>query len=191
MKIGIDLDGVVFNTETQWAVDSELYDYLELKRNSIVARGEPRTQEKYKWSKKEIANYFDKYINLKKFDLVPGAKQVLNMLKKDGHELIVITARGVFPNGDKIALRKIRKEKLPFDRIHFHQHDKLDACLEENIDVMIDDNYHICERIAKEGISTLYFRSLDRKHIKNKKNFTEVFNWGEVYRYINEKNKEK
>ena len=80
MKIGIDLDGVVFNTEAQWSVDAELYDYLELKKNSLVNSGEPRIQEKYNWTKKEINNYLNKYLSLKKFDLVPGAKQVLNML---------------------------------------------------------------------------------------------------------------
>ena len=61
----------------------------------------------------------------------------------------------------------------------------------EKIDVMIDDNYHICENIAKNGISVLYFHSMDRKHIRNKKNLTEIYNWGEAYRYITEKSKEK
>ena len=56
---------------------------------------------------------------------------------------------------------------------------------------MIDDNYHICENIAKNGISVLYFHSMDRKHIRNKKNLTEIYNWGEAYRYITEKSKEK
>lgn len=191
MKIGIDLDGVVFNTEAQWATDAELYDYLELKKNSLVNSGEPRIQEKYNWNEEERMNYLNKYLDLKEFDLVPGAKQVLNMLKKDKHKLIVITARGELANTKEYALNKFKKEKMSFDKYYFEQHDKLDTCLKESIDIMIDDNYHICEKIAEAGIQVLYFRSLDRKHIKDKKNLKEVHNWGEVYRYITEKSKEK
>ena len=110
MKIGIDLDGVVFNTQAKWNVDAELYDYLEAKKSGTVKKEEPRIEERYNWGKKEVKNFIDEYMTLKKFDLVPGAKKVLNMLKKDGHELIVITARGKLINGQKYALRKIKKE---------------------------------------------------------------------------------
>lgn len=191
MKIGIDLDGVVFNTQAQWNVDAELYDYLKVKKNNVVNKEEPRIEERYNWAKKEKTNFINKYFDISEFPLVPGAKEVLNMLKKDGHELIVITARGKLVNGKEYALNKIKKEKLLFDKLYFEQHDKLKACLKENIDVMIDDNYHICENIAKNGISVLYFHSMDRKHIRNKKNLTEIYNWGEAYRYITEKSKEK
>ena len=186
MKIGIDLDGVVFNTEMEWAVDGELYDYLKLKKNSLVNIGEPRVQNKYNWNKEEIENYFLEHIDIPEFDLIPGAKQVLNLLKQDNHELIVITARGIHDNGEKTALNKIKEENLYFDKIYFKQVDKLPTCLEEKIDIMIDDNYHICRKIARHGIKVLYFHSLGRKHLKNTKNIKEVYNWGEIYRYISE-----
>ena len=51
MKIGIDLDGVVFNTEMYWSVCAELYDCKELNKNSLVNQKEPRVQDKYNWSK--------------------------------------------------------------------------------------------------------------------------------------------
>ena len=34
MKIGVDLDGVVFDSEEELRVYSELYDFIELKNNS-------------------------------------------------------------------------------------------------------------------------------------------------------------
>ena len=36
MKIGIDLDGVVFDTEKEYRVYTELYDMLVLKQNSKI-----------------------------------------------------------------------------------------------------------------------------------------------------------
>ena len=86
MKIGIDLDGVVFNTEILWTVYAELYDTLELKRNSMVSPDEARVQEMYNWSKEEEQKYFDKYVYVNDFDLVPGAKRVLDILHNDGIE---------------------------------------------------------------------------------------------------------
>lgn len=186
MKIGIDLDGVVFNTEMYWSVCAELYDCKELNKNSLVNQKEPRVQDRYNWSKQETENYFNKYVSTPKIDLIPGAKEVLNMLNKEHNELIVITARGIHKNGDKEALAKIKEEKLHFDKLYFKQIDKLPICQEEQVDIMIDDNYQICKKIAKTGIKVLYFHSLGRKHLLHTKNIKEVYNWGEIYRYINE-----
>ena len=36
MKIGIDLDGVVFDSEKEYRVYSELYDIIDLKKNSKI-----------------------------------------------------------------------------------------------------------------------------------------------------------
>ena len=61
MKIGIDLDGVVFDSEKDYRVYSELYDLLELKRNSKVNERELAFQKRFKWSEEEIADFFQKY----------------------------------------------------------------------------------------------------------------------------------
>ena len=96
MKIGIDLDGVVFDSETDYRVYSELYDLLELKRNSKINERELAFQKRFKWSEEEIADFFQKYQKkiVEESNYMPGAKMVLNMLKEEGHELLIITARG-------------------------------------------------------------------------------------------------
>ena len=50
MKIGIDLDGVVFDSEKVYRVYSELYDMLEIKQNSKIDNGEIRFQERFAWT---------------------------------------------------------------------------------------------------------------------------------------------
>jgi len=183
MKIGIDLDGVVFNTEALWMTYAELYDTLYLKRNSIIEKGEPRVQEIYDWNQEEVVNFFNEYVYFDNIDLMPGAKEVIKLLKDDGLELIVITARGK-TNQQEWALNKLEKEGIKFDKYYFGQREKVDICKKEKIDIMIDDNYHICKKMSANGIKTLYFHSLGRRHINNDKNVYEVYNWGEIYRFI-------
>ena len=187
MKIGIDLDGVVFNTEMLWSTYAELYDCIELNRNSVITKEEPRFQERYDWSDKDKEAFLDKYADITEFDMMPGAKQVINMLKEEGHELVVITARGAISNqkeGASIAAQKLETEGIKFDKYYWKQKEKIDICQMEKIDVMIDDNYHICEAIRDAGIPVIYFNSLSRKHIEEKDGLKEVSNWGEVYRVI-------
>ena len=187
MKIGIDLDGVVFNTEMLWSTYAELYDCIELKRNSVITTNEPRFQERYDWSEEEKNAFLDKYADITEFDMMPGAKQVINMLKKDGHELVVITARGAISNqkeGASIASQKLEDEGIIFDKYYWKQREKLDICQMEKVDIMIDDNYHICEAIQNAGIPVIYFNSISRKHLEEKEGLKEVSNWGEVYRII-------
>ena len=98
MKIGIDLDGVIFDTEKTFRVYSELYDMLELKQNSKENNYELKLQDRFNWSEEQINDFFNKYCRkiMKETSFMPGAKEVLKMLKKDGHSLIIITARGGF-----------------------------------------------------------------------------------------------
>lgn len=187
MKIGIDLDGVVFNTEMLWSTYAELYDCIELNKNSVITKEEPRFQERYDWSEEEKNAFLDKYADITEFDLMPGAKQVIKMFKEDGHELVVITARGAISNqkeGASIAARKLEDEGIKFDRYYWKQSEKLDVCKMEKVDVMIDDNYHICETLKEAGILVIYFNSLSRKHLEEKDGLREVSNWGEAYRVI-------
>ncbi|MBR2241600.1 MAG: hypothetical protein IJ890_09570 [Clostridia bacterium] len=187
MKIGIDLDGVVFNTEMLWSTYAELYDCIELNRNSVITKEEPRFQERYDWTEENKEAFLDKYADITEFDMMPGAKQVISMLKEEGHELVVITARGAISNqteGASIAAQKLEDEGIKFDKYYWKQREKIDICQMENIDVMIDDNYHICEAIRDVGIPVIYFNSLSRKHLEERDGLKEVYNWGEAYRVI-------
>lgn len=187
MKIGIDLDGVVFDTEALWMTLAEIYDCKGLRKNSIVAKEEPRVQEKYNWSNDELNDFLNKYVDVTEFNIVSGAKEVIKLLREEGHELIVITARGSLENssdGVNIAKEKLDNEGIKFDKYYWKQKAKLEICQKENIDIMIDDNYHICESLNSKNIKVLYFNNLGRKNLAESDILKQVTNWGEVYRYI-------
>ena len=188
MRIGIDIDGVIFDSEREFKVKAELYDVIELNKNSIINEKEPYFQQKYKWSENVINDFMSKkrtHIS-ETCNFMPGAIEVINLLKKDGHKLIVITARGEEYQEKSIAQKRFKEEGLEFDKYYWGAHNKSQICKEENIDIMIDDYYKNCKSISKNNIKTLYFREYPNYELEENEYLKEVHNWGEIYRYIKE-----
>lgn len=188
MKIGIDLDGVVFDTEKEFRVYTELYDMLVLKQNSKVDNSELELQYRFNWteenSKGFLAIYHEKIV--REANYMPGAKDILKMLKQDGHMLIIITARG----GMNKKMIEKTKERLKqdnmdiFDKYYFNIDEKQQICLNEKIDIMIDDYYRNCQSISDAGIKTIYLKDAPSPNLKENENLKILYNWGEIYRYI-------
>ena len=187
MKIGLDIDGVILDYERVIRAKAELYDLLELKGEGLVNKDELKIHKRYDWTEEETDNFINKYF-LKlneESPLVAGAKEVINYLKQDGHELIVITARCPYVKEMRDAAKEIfERENLTFDKIYFDIKDKSEICKEENIDIMIDDYYVTCKELAENKIMTLYFRDVDLKKLEETEYLKEVNNWGEIYRHI-------
>lgn len=187
MRIGIDVDGVIFDFEKELRTKAELYDLLELNGRGVIDSDKFNLEERYGWDKINSKKFIDKYFIQvsKNTNMMPGAKEVINLLKKDKHKLIIISARG-YDNIEmqKIAERKLEKEGLQFDEYYWKALNKLQICIEEKIDLMIDDNYIICKELSDNLISTLYLRDVKKKKLKENKYLKEVNSWGEIYRYV-------
>lgn len=100
MKIGIDLDGVVIDSETTFRTYEELYDLIVLKQNNLVDRQEPKFQARYNWTKEQQKDFTDRYFVQvsKESNLMSGFVGAYKYLKEQGHEFVVITARGLTPD---------------------------------------------------------------------------------------------
>ena len=187
MKIGIDLDGVVIDSETTFRTYEEIFDIDFLKGNNLVNKEEPKFQARYNWTDKQEVEFIKKYFLTvsKESNLMSGFIGVYNLLKKQGHEFVVITARGGFLEEMKDdAIRLLDENNIKFDKYYWKQEDKLDVAKKEKIDVMIDDSYDVCKKLSSNGIKTIYFREKNMKKLEENENLKEVSNWGEIYRYI-------
>lgn len=188
MKIGIDLDGVVFDSETDYRVYSELYDLLELKRNSKINERELAFQKRFKWSEEEIADFFQKYQKkiVEESNYMPGAKMVLSMLKEEGHELLIITARGTV--NEKViewTEKRFKNDNMNiFNKTYYKVVNKEEICKKENIDVMIDDSNSNCKKISESKIKTIYLKAAPSYDMEENEYLKVLYNWGEIYRYI-------
>ena len=187
MKIGIDIDGVILDYERVLKTYGDLYDFIELKKDGIINRNEHYLRNRYDWTDEERMNFVNKYfLKLSKnTPLIPGAKDVIDMLQKEGNEFVIISARGgMIEEMKDVAIEKFDEEGLSFNKYYWKQEDKLEVAQNENIDVMIDDSYDVCKRLSSNGIKTIYFRDKEMKKLEQNENLKEVSNWGEIYRYI-------
>ena len=190
MRIGIDLDGVVFDSEKEFRVYSELFDMIDLKQNSKTDNRKLKFQDRFQWTQKETEDFLKKYHKqiIEESNFMPGVKRILKLLKEEGNSLILITARGGI-NKDMI---KITEERLKesgmdiFDKYYWATENKEEVCKKENIEIMIDDFCKNCESIANSKIKTIYLKDAPSYDLEENKYIKVLYNWGEIYRYIKE-----
>lgn len=191
LKIGIDLDGVVFDSETTFRTYEEIFD-IEQNQNKLVDRSEPKFQKRYNWTEDQKEEFNKYFLEVSQNSpLMPGFKKVYNLLKGKNIQFIVITARGLNSKGEFMqemeddAKRILIENDILFDKYYWKQADKLEVCKKESIDIMIDDDYTIIKKLSKENINTLYFRDTNIKKLEENQHIKEVNNWGDIYRVIN------
>lgn len=181
-KIAIDLDGVVFDSETLFRVYSEIYDIDVLKSNNVVNNIERTFQKRYNWNENICHSFYDKYAMeiLKNASIMPGADYVLNILKKS-YEIIIVTAR--LDSEMEITNERLKEVGLERSKIYTNQKEKIDIFLKEEVNLVIDDDLDICRNAANIGIKAFYFKNSFSPIIKDN-NLNTVTNWGEIYKYI-------
>ena len=85
MKIGIDLDGVVIDSETTFRTYEEIFA-IETLNKKIINIEEPKYQGRYDWTKAEQNAFNQKYLlqASKESNLMSGFLGVYRLLKQQG-----------------------------------------------------------------------------------------------------------
>lgn len=184
MRIGIDLDGVVFNSENYISAFIEL-TYMDKIVDSELNFKSNSSKKRYNIPDADFGELLKKYEDcIKKCPLMPFVKEALDYLKSQGHELYIITARGMYSKKHiSLTKRRLVKERIKADGYCFSQTDKASTCKMLGIDIMIDDGYEVIESVSKSGIKCFQFIS-DRTFLVKNENVEPVYNWGEVCRKI-------
>ena len=173
MKIGIDMDDTICSTKESIIK----YQNIFIKDKNI--------------SLEELWNnntYKDEFLNKYLSDIYNNALikencvYVLNKLSKD-NELYIITARTTNYIDDIIKLTKnyLANNNIKVKDIFINSKDKVDTCIKNNIDLMIDDSYYNYQSLTNNNINTILFDELDSyKYINNRIN-----NWNELINILN------
>ena len=76
------------------------------------------------------------------------------------------------------------KNKIKADGIFINGKDKVDICINNNIDIMIEDSRYNYDRLVNNKIRTILFD----EHYKNSDIIDRVVNWSDINNKINEMN---
>ena len=188
MIIGIDIDGVIYQTENLFREYSEQFN--KLIGGKVIKADELKISDRYDWGKEQVNKFIkDFYYEIKKnAPLYPKAQEIIQKLKKD-NQIVFITSRGIIDNSEvDLTLERLSLDKIPYDKIIFNQKSKLKACKEFGVDLMIDDYYKVVDELNENGVNCLYFR--DKRNKTSQSNALEVYSWNEIDCLIDEISKE-
>ena len=178
MRIGIDIDDTITNTSEvmiEYAKKWFQTDDDSLIEKVVHGDYDPKIDDFYL---KNLYEMVDKYT------VKENVKDVIDRLRKKGHKIIIITARGDYLNGLMEKTDEYLKDNnILVDKIVYGAVEKLSPCISEKIDLMIDDSLRVQETLAKNNIDTLVFTSVSNKNIPT--NLKRVNNWLEIEDYIN------
>lgn len=187
MRIGIDLDDTITKTDEILFKYAKIYNEEE-KILFNINREEWNLTKAFGWNKENIKEFFSKYLKsiYEEAEIKENAKEKINVLKDDGNKIIIITAR------DTKSLKEVHEvckdwlinNKINVDKIVVDGEDKAQKCLENKIDIFIDDNICNCENVYNNlKIPVLLMNSRYNKDYQNPK-IKRVYNWNEIYNEI-------
>lgn len=176
MKIGIDIDNTICNTD-------ELIDEYQ----NIFIKEENISKE-YLWNDNDYkVSFLTKYLEriYKEATLKKDVKEVINRLSKD-NQIYLITARSsaFIDDIESLIYKYFDKHQIHIDKIIIHAKDKVDACLDNHIDIMIEDSLYNYNKLLENKINTILF---DDK-CKNINIKDRVTSWIEIEKIINNLN---
>ena len=182
MKIGIDIDDTITNTcEFMMDYVSDYFNVSKeyLKENNIYYFKLP---EEFKDREKDF--YLSTLENnLLNIPLKENAKEVINKLKEEGNEIIFITAR----SKEEYKTPELSTQKqLEFYGINYDKLiciiNKKKACIDEKIDIFIDDSMRNIDNV-KDVVKEVYLFTSAYNNKFNVK-YKRVNNWLEIYELI-------
>ena len=183
MKIGIDIDDTITNT---WLDSMHHYSELfgipmeDLKKSKPYynAVKEGFTIDEYFKMVMPIYDYVVPTVSLKE-----NVASVLKDLHEKGHEIIFISSRGDgYTNAYSSTKAYLEKNNIIYDKMFLgFSLDKARVCLDEKVDLFIDDNYNHCLEVKNAGIKVLMFENYYNKDCLE---FEHLKNWNDIYKYI-------
>ena len=184
MRIGIDIDDTITDLQDDLLMEAIKYD-KSLRGKGIIYPERHYIGQRFDWNDEEREHYLGdirwKVMNSAK--IRDGVVEALNVLKKEGHEIIFITARSdrYTSNPYNSTYKWLTENNIPFDKLVISALDKGKTCAEENIDIFIDDQIKNCILCKNAGVKTIYF---DIEHKEKNEEFVTAYSWYDILNKI-------
>jgi len=187
MKIGIDIDNVVADLTKGFcdyynAVHGGNIKVEDFEGYYLASFLPIKKEEEYPlWKKYHDSEHFNE------MKLLENAKAVIDVLKKE-HELVFITAR--HSEWKEKTIKFIRKHfpednfKILFSGDEYKSgKGKREICVEEGINLIIEDHHEKSKEYASNGIKVILIGQPWNKKVEHE-NVIKVDNWNQVHEII-------
>lgn len=162
MVFVFDLDDTICDTDMfsefyirKFFVDNNL-PYKQIAQNVRFA------EAKFDWTKETALKWYKTYGDkmMLHFPAKKNAINMINNLHKNGHKIVIATARSTdwHTEPKAVTLEWLEREKVAYDKIYIGRIDKEKICEEENADFFLDDDLKITQRVGE------YFAGKTGKH---------------------------
>ena len=182
------MDDTICSTNERILVEADKYDKEVLGGSGVKNKDAYEFTEMMDWEKDMKGKFFAdrlEYI-MDNAEIKEGAKEVINKLHEEGAKIIIISFRKGKYITDPYMLTKnwLDRHDIHYDKIYVDTGSKVDECVENEVNLFIDDKESHCEDVSGAGIDVLLFTN-QYNHAENR--FKRVDSWYDVEKYIKEK----
>lgn len=187
MRIGIDIDGVLTDME-QFAMDFfTKYCY----ENNIPIKIKPNEYyetEAFSLSSEQAEKFWNQYLAYyaTEYPARIFASEIINKLKQEGNDIYIITARNeyglppeLYGKMKQLVEKWLEDNKIFYDKIFYTENSKLQYCIDNKIDIMIEDCMDNVKEISTI-IPVLCYNAQYNIGLEGK-NIIRVYSWYDIY----------
>lgn len=184
MNIGIDIDDTINNLHDILIIKGTEFN----KSENIVFDINPNAwnwDKAFGWDEEKVTKFLnenieDSYLTA---SIKENAADIINRLYKDGNKIFIITSRSKKHCSDPygVSERWLKKQNIKYNKLIVGAVDKASVCMENDIDIFIDDHVDFCEGVSKTNTKVLMFNS---PYNQNETRYKRVNTWEEVYNNI-------
>lgn len=183
MRIGLDIDNVILDTDKYLLKAFKKEDKNKRNKGIINKDADYIFCEMFDWSKEEIQDFLERSMEDIAINLKPlkNARKYINRLLKN-NEVFLISNRAYpqYKDAYKTTIDNLAKNKINYTKLILTKtNDKTRACLENKIDIMVDDRVSNLMILLDRDIKCLLMKSRYEK--RNFNNLNVVNNWKELY----------
>lgn len=185
MRIGIDIDGVLTDIAS-FAADYGIKFCYENNLDYKIKEDEYDEGKALGITPEQSIKFWNTYLEYysTKYPARKFAKEVIEQLKRD-HEIYIITARNedglppeTYGTMKQMVKQWLKDNQIEYDKLIFTVGSKLPYCIENKIDIMIEDSpMNILDISSK--LPVLCFDNPYNKKIEGK-NITRVYAWYDI-----------
>ena len=194
MNIGIDIDDTLtdlFRTKIKTAkkfIKENNYNYKVVDKTQIYLSGI------FNWGAEVSKKFWQEEGSKMLSNISPRkyVREIIQKLKNDNHSIFIITARTTDMHKDPYAISEawLKKNGIFFDKLLVGKEEKAQACLDENIDVFIDDlPKHVLDVNNNGRTTAILMQTIANKNLKL--DCLRVKNWKQIYKIIKNMEEEK